>query len=124
MLLPILLPDMDLDWALDDRPRVHSTLTPSLVEPAGERLGVGGHRRGPTWSSYRPWPSTGPATGWGTAAGATTGPWPEPDRTPLRVALLHDGELTDEPLPARAARPAGARRRHPGRRRAPLTPPA
>ena len=39
VLLPVLLADMDLDWAEDVGPRVHSTLTPSLAEPADRRSG-------------------------------------------------------------------------------------
>ena len=74
VLLPVLLPDLDLDWAADDGPRVHSTLTPSLVEPAGARLGPARDRRGRRRRSSRPSPSTGRGCGWGTAAGATTEP--------------------------------------------------
>jgi 5-formyltetrahydrofolate cyclo-ligase len=99
VLLPVLLADMDLDWAEDDGPRVHSTLTPSLVEPAGRPLGVAGIAGAdvvlaPALTVDR----SGVRLGYGggcydrALARAASGA--------LVVALLHDGELTDEALPA------------------------
>ena len=101
VLLPVLLPDLDLDWAADDgtaacTPTVHGpacssrpgrrsgrmalaladvVLVPALaVDRSGIRLGYGGGCYDRALARVAP--------------GA------------LVVALLHDGELTDEPLPA------------------------
>jgi 5-formyltetrahydrofolate cyclo-ligase len=56
VLLPILRPDGDLDWASYEGPD-------SLVP-------------GPTWSWCPPWPSTTPGTASDAAVAATTAPWP------------------------------------------------
>jgi 5-formyltetrahydrofolate cyclo-ligase len=99
VILPVLLPDNDLDWAV-----FAGALAPGrrgLSEPGGERLGVdairsasvilvpalavdlGGRRLGRGGGSYD-------------RALARAG---QADRSPLVVALLHDGELV-ESLPA------------------------
>ena len=90
-LLPVLLPDGDLDWAVDTGDYVTNHL--GIREPAGPRLGVAaiascdlvlvpallvdrrGHRLGRGGGSYD------------RALARATG---------LTVALLHDGELVDE----------------------------
>ena len=62
VLLPITLPDLDLDWhAADDEDE-----TPSAARRSTGR----------TSSSPPGWPSTAPAPGWARAAGATTAPSP------------------------------------------------
>ena len=99
VLLPVLLPDMDLDWAADDGPRVHSTLTPSLVEPAGERLGPAGIAAAdvvlvPALNVDR----SGVRLGYGGGCYDRALTRVRPDA--LLLALLHDGELTEQPLPA------------------------
>lgn len=90
-LLPVLLPDGDLDWAVDTGDYVNSSL--GIREPVGPRLGVtaiatcelvlvpallvdrNGNRLGRGGGSYD------------RALARATG---------LTVALLHDGELVDE----------------------------
>lgn len=98
VLLPILLPDMDLDWGLDEDARVHSTLTPRLVEPSGRRLGVAGIARAdvvvvPALAVDR----AGYRLGYGGGCYDRALARARPDA--VRVALLHDGELSEEPLP-------------------------
>lgn len=99
VLLPVLLPDMDLDWAEDRGDRVHSSLTPSLVEPAGPRLGPAGIARAdvvlvPALNVDR----SGVRLGYGGGCYDRALARAHPDA--LRVALLRDGELLDERLPA------------------------
>jgi 5-formyltetrahydrofolate cyclo-ligase len=98
VLLPVLQADMDLDWAVDDGPRVHSTLTPSLVEPAGPSLGPDGIAQAdvvlvPALTVDR----SGVRLGYGGGCYDRALTRVRPDA--LLVALLHDGELTDDPLP-------------------------
>jgi 5-formyltetrahydrofolate cyclo-ligase len=98
VLLPVLQADMDLDWAVDDGPRVHSTLTPSLLEPAGPSLGPDGIGQAdvvlvPALTVDR----TGVRLGYGGGCYDRALTRVRPDA--LLVALLHDGELTDDPLP-------------------------
>ncbi len=107
VLLPVVAPDLDLDWALDDGTR-HAVRGPGGLEPGGPRLGKGaiasadvvlvpalavdarGRRLGQGGGSY--------------------------DRALARVradvlvvALLHDDELLTEPVPtAEHDRPVGA----------------
>ena len=99
VLLPVLLPDLDLDWAADEGPRVHSTLTPSLVEPAGARLGPAGIGAAdvvlvPALNVDRSGVRLGYGGGCYDRALTRTRPGA------LLIALLHDGELIEEPLPA------------------------
>jgi 5-formyltetrahydrofolate cyclo-ligase len=98
VLLPVLQADMDLDWAVDDGLRVHSALTPSLVEPAGPSLGPDGIGQAdvvlvPALTVDR----TGVRLGYGGGCYDRALTRVRPDA--LLVALLHDGELTDDPLP-------------------------
>lgn len=98
VIVPVLLPDNDLDWAVYDRPRSLVPARRGLLEPLGPRLGVDaiatadvvlvpgvavsptGMRLGRGGGSYdRALARVAPGT--------------------LTVALLHDGELVDE-LPA------------------------
>ncbi len=100
VLLPVVLPDLDLDWALDDAGH-RPGLLPGVHEPGGLRLGPaavasadvvvvpalavdrGGHRLGQGGGSYdRALARVGPRT--------------------LVVALVHPGELVSERLPTEA----------------------
>lgn len=97
LLLPVLLEDLDLDWAVYD-----GTLVPGrrgLAEPAGPRLG----RAAVTEASLVVVPAVA-VDRRGVRLGRGGGSF---DRALARVppgttvvALLHDGELLDESLPA------------------------
>ncbi len=97
VLLPVVLPDLDLDWALDDGMRLPGT-GPGALEPGGPRLGTGavagadvlvvpamavdltGARLGQGGGSYdRALARAAPAA--------------------LVVALVHRDELLDDPVP-------------------------
>ncbi|MEU8237052.1 5-formyltetrahydrofolate cyclo-ligase [Actinoplanes missouriensis] len=94
LLLPVLLPDNDLDWArfdgsLGSAPR-------GLREPGGPRLGVGAVREADL--VLVPALAVGPG---GVRMGRGGGSYDRVlarlgDPGPLTVALLHDGELVDE----------------------------
>ncbi len=75
VLLPVLLPDNDLDWAVHEGADRLVRARFGLLEPAGP-----GWARTPSWRRTRcccrgsPW--TGAACGWGGAAARTTACWP------------------------------------------------
>ena len=94
VLLPLLRPDGDLDWASYEGP---DSLVPGpkgLLEPGETPRGVDAVARADA-VLVRPWPSTGRAIGWAAAAAnfdralARVGPL-----IPL-IALLYDDELVD-----------------------------
>ena len=95
VLLPLLLPDGDLDWASYEGP---DSLRPGprwLTEPTEPRAG-------PARSPARTWcwcprsPSTTPACGSAAAAAATTGPWPGSEHKcrPWRCSTTASSSLT------------------------------
>jgi 5-formyltetrahydrofolate cyclo-ligase len=99
VLLPVLLPDLDLDWADDDGERHRSGVHRGLTEPAGTPLGVTAITRAdvvlaPALAVDR----TGVRLGYGGGCYDRALTRIGPDT--LVVALLHEGELRDEPLPA------------------------
>ena len=93
VLLPVLLPDGDLDWAV-----FTGSLTPGprqLLEPSGPRLGVDGIASAdlvlvPALAVDRSGMRLGRGGGSYDRALARAGSGP-----PLIIALLHDGELVD-----------------------------
>jgi 5-formyltetrahydrofolate cyclo-ligase len=98
VLLPVVLPDLDLDWALDD-----GHLRPSAVvrvaEPGGPRLGPDAIAEAdvvlvPALAVDRRGVRLGQGGGSYDRALARV------RSGALVVALLHPGELQDEPLPA------------------------
>lgn len=100
VLLPVVLADLDLDWALDD-----GDLRPGGVvrvpEPGGARLGVDAIARAdvvlvPALAVDRRGVRLGQGGGSYDRALARV----RPDA--LLVALLHPGELLEQPLPAEA----------------------
>ena len=100
VLLPVLEPDLDLLWALDDGTR-RPGLRPGLLEPGGQRLG---HDTIGTADVVLV-PALG-VDGSGARIGQGGGSYDRaltrtrPDA--LVVALLHDEELLDDPLPLAA----------------------
>ncbi len=114
VLLPVLLPDLDLDWAYYTGPGDLEPATRGLLEPTGERLGPDA-----VTSADAVLVPGMAADRHGFRLGQGGGCY---DRALARVAgraftcvLLHDGELLDMPLPrdphdvpvAAAATPAG-----------------
>ena len=100
VLVPITLPDFDLDWCATPRPPRHR-----------RRRRRRRHRSGrmpwpsPTSCSPRASRSTAPGPGWARAAGATTGRCRAAGPAPPVVVVLHPGELLDphEPVLPRQA---------------------
>jgi 5-formyltetrahydrofolate cyclo-ligase len=97
LLLPVLRADNDLDWAVYDGRLSHARL--GLAQPVGPRLGPAGVARAslvvvPALAVDRDGVRLGRGGGSYDRALARV-----PGRTPV-VALLHDGELRDVPLPA------------------------
>ena len=100
VLVPVVLPDLDLDWAVDGDQRV-AGLGPGVLEPVGPRLGVDAIVDAAVVIT--------PALGVdrrGRRLGQGGGSY---DRALARrrpdafvVALLHDGEIWDDDLPADA----------------------
>jgi 5-formyltetrahydrofolate cyclo-ligase len=99
VLLPVLLPDLDLDWAVDDGERHRSSVHRGLTEPAGppigrDAIGEADVILAPALAVDR----SGVRLGYGGGCYDRALTRTRPDA--LVVALLHDGELRDEPLPA------------------------
>lgn len=99
ILMPVLLPDLDLDWAPDDGDRHRSEVHRGLTEPTSTPLGVDSIAQAdvvlvPALAVDRDGYRIG--YGGGCYDRALTRVRPGA----LVVALLHDGELVDEPLPA------------------------
>jgi 5-formyltetrahydrofolate cyclo-ligase len=98
VLLPVLLPDGDLDWALYDSPAALQPGPRGLLEPAGPRLGVAAVSQAsvvvvPALAVDRRGVRMGRGGGSYDRALARVSP------TAFTVALLHDGELL-ESVPA------------------------
>ncbi len=98
VLLPVVRPDLDLDWAVDDASRRPGEVVDTL-EPDGDRLGPDALQR----AAVVVVPALA-VDGRGTRLGQGGGSY---DRALARaaddalvVALLHDGELVGEDLPA------------------------
>ncbi len=117
VLLPVVLPDLDLDWAYYTGPTGLAPAARGLLEPTGDRLGPDAV----TWADAVLVPGMA-ADRNGFRLGQGGGCY---DRALARVAgraftcvLLHDGELLDMPLPraphdvpvAAAATPSGLHR--------------
>jgi 5-formyltetrahydrofolate cyclo-ligase len=99
VLLPVLLPDLDLDWAADDGERHRSSVHRGLTEPTGTPLGRDAIAQAdvilaPALAVDR----TGVRLGYGGGCYDRALTRIRPDA--LVVALLHEGELLEEPLPA------------------------
>ncbi len=99
VLLPVLLPDLDLDWAMEDGSRRMSQVRAGLAEPAGPpmgriALGLATVVVAPALAVDRSGVRLGHGGGSYDRALAAAG------RGAFVVALLHEGELTDSPLPA------------------------
>jgi 5-formyltetrahydrofolate cyclo-ligase len=99
VLLPVLLPDLDLDWAADDGERHRSSVHRGLTEPTSTPLGRDAIGQAdvvlaPALAVDR----NGVRLGYG--GGCYDRALTRIRRDALVVALLHDGELLDELLPA------------------------
>jgi 5-formyltetrahydrofolate cyclo-ligase len=99
VLQPVLLPDFDLDWAVDDGTRLTSSVHGSLSEPTSRRLGPEAIRTAdvvlvPALAVDRDGTRLGNGGGCYDRALARVAPGV------LVAALLHDDELSAEPLPA------------------------
>jgi 5-formyltetrahydrofolate cyclo-ligase len=100
VLLPVVLPDLDLDWAVDGEQR-SAGLGPRVLEPVGPRLGVDAVADAavvitPALAVDRRGRRLGQGGGSYDRALARR----RPDA--FVVALLHDGEIWDDDLPADA----------------------
>ena len=117
VVLPVLLPDGDLDWAAyaGDQDLVPARF--GLLEPVGPAAGPGRRGAPPTWCCCRGWRSRPAASGSGAAAAPTTGRWARVPVGTFTCVLLYDDEVGvevpveahDRPVAA-AARPAGITR--------------
>ena len=99
VLLPVLLPDLDLDWDVEDGERHRSSVHRGLTEPTGTSLGrtaiaAADVILAPALAVDR----RGVRLGYGGGCYDRALSRIRPDA--LVVALLHDGELLDDPLPA------------------------
>lgn len=100
VLLPVVLPDLDLDWALDDGAR-RPGAGHGVLEPGGPRLGPAAVTGAqvvvvPALAADRCGRRLGQGGGSYDRALARVG------AGALVVALVHDGELLDEPVPVQA----------------------
>ncbi len=100
VLLPVVLPYLDLDWALDDGGR-RPGAGPGALEPGGPRLGAAAVADAqvvvvPALAADRCGRRLGQGGGSYDRALARVG------ADALVVALVHDGELLDEPVPVQA----------------------
>ncbi|HEX3004165.1 MAG TPA: 5-formyltetrahydrofolate cyclo-ligase [Angustibacter sp.] len=100
VLLPVVLPDLDLDWALDDAAHRPGLLA-GVHEPSGERLGVDAVRGAdvvvvPALTADRAGRRLGQGGGSYDRALARVAPHA------LVVALVHPDELVAGPLPTEA----------------------
>ena len=100
VLLPVVLPDLDLDWALDDGAR-RPGAGHGVLEPGGPRLGPAAVTGAqvvvvPALATDRCGRRLGQGGGSYDRALARVG------AGALVVALVHDGELLDEPVPVQA----------------------
>ncbi|MBC7640050.1 MAG: 5-formyltetrahydrofolate cyclo-ligase [Rhodoferax sp.] len=100
VLLPVVLPDLDLDWALDDGAR-RPGAGHGALEPGGPRLGPAAVTGAqvvvvPALAADRCGRRLGQGGGSYDRALARVG------AGALVVALVHDGELLDEPVPVQA----------------------
>jgi 5-formyltetrahydrofolate cyclo-ligase len=101
VLLPVLRPDLDLDWAADDGGRQPSTVRAGLAEPVGPPLGLDALARAqvvivPALAVDQ----SGGRLGYG--GGSYDRALVRRSPTAYVVALLHEGELSSEPLPVEA----------------------
>src|SRR3954454_12866913 len=97
VLLPVVLGDLDLDWALDDGRRRPGLLR-GVAEPAGAPLGVEAIAR----ADVLVVPALAVDTAGrrlGQGGGSFDRALARARRDALVVALLHDGEVTAQPLP-------------------------
>jgi 5-formyltetrahydrofolate cyclo-ligase len=98
VLLPVVLADLDLDWALDDGHR-RAGLLPGLAEPAGARLGPEAIARADVLVVPALAVDTaGRRLGQGGGSFDRALARARPDA--LVVAVVHDGEVWEQPLPA------------------------
>jgi 5-formyltetrahydrofolate cyclo-ligase len=99
VLLPVLLPDLDLDWADDDGERHRSGVHRGLTEPMGTPLGIDAIAAADViLAPALAVDPSGVRLGYGGGCYDRALTRSRPDA--LVIALLHDGELLDEPLPA------------------------
>lgn len=100
VLLPVVLADLDLDWALDDGTR-HRGVGPGALEPGGERLGRAAV--GDADVVVVPALAVDPSGGrLGQGGGSYDRALARARPRALVVALLHDAELLAEPVPVLA----------------------
>jgi 5-formyltetrahydrofolate cyclo-ligase len=99
VLQPVLLADYDLDWVEDDGTRESSRVYSSLSEPTGRRLGP--EAVGEAQVVLVPALSVDRAGNrLGNGGGCYDRALRRVDPGALVVALLHDGELSEQPIPA------------------------
>ena len=107
VILPVLLPDDDLDWARAHRRRSRRAGR-GLLEPAGPTARPGGGRHRRRRADPRAGRRPDAACGWAGAAAPTTGRSAGCRSAPSPARCSTTASCVDE-VPARAARPAGRR---------------